>query len=322
MIKKKCLIALLSLLTLTACSTETSETGSEIISQTSEISSDISDDTVSETVVTEPIWEPSVEDKEIALWLKNYLVVPEYFLDIEDYQYYARAIGQDKDFFLNPDMWEVFYNSDINRNRDINGLDIYLVRLNPNKLLEVYAENNSCTVDELCKKISVSKEQLYYNWGYNPASINYYDNHKENKVEYSKDEQMIFGIYNSESRSTVMRTHLIVYDHNEHTITYRSQIDESYEIYRRDILKSYSSNAKLYSEFTEDEKNPAFKVNGIGIRAVIPLSIPNAFINAADTGLGDENVSVMINTSPFSYGCTDEDRLDLEAIYKYIDENT
>ena len=146
MMKKKCLIALLSLLTLTACSTEASETGSEIISQTSEISSDISDDIVSETVVTEPIWEPSVEDKEIALWLKNYLVVPEYFLDIEDYQYYARAIGQDKDYFLNPDMWEVFYNSDINRNRDINGLDIYLVRLNPNKLLEVYAENNNCMV--------------------------------------------------------------------------------------------------------------------------------------------------------------------------------
>ena len=318
MIKKKCLIALLSLLTLTACSTETSETGSETSSQTTEILSDISDDAVSETVVTEPIWEPSVEDKEIALWLKNYLVVPEYFLDIEDYQYYARAIGQDKDYFLNPDMWEVFYNSDINRNRDINGLDIYLVRLNPNKLLEVYAENNNCTVDELCKKMSVSKEQFYYNWGYNPASIEYYENHKKNAVTYSVEEQKIFGIFNNEARDVVMSTHMIVYDHNEGTVPYYSELYDSLYVARRDCLGAYSEG-NLYSEFTDAEKNPAFKVNGIGIRAVIPITIPNAFTYAEGE---DKEISVMINTSPFSYGCTDDDKLDLDAIYKYIEEHS
>ena len=83
MIKKLCFIALLSLLTLTACSKDVSDTEPETISQTSEVSYD----TVSETLATEPLWEPSEEDKEIALWLKNYLVVPEYFTDMEDYQY-------------------------------------------------------------------------------------------------------------------------------------------------------------------------------------------------------------------------------------------
>ncbi len=319
MTKKKCLITLLCLSALTACSTGASETGSGTISQTSKTSSE----TVLESVVTEPPYEPTKDEQRVARFLRVYFDDPEEFTDKEIYQYYSRAIGQDKDFLLNPDMWEVFYNKEIvNRNRDISGIDIYFIRLNPYKLLDVYAENNGCTVDELCKRLSVSKEQLYYNWGYNPASVDYFENHKDNVVDYSVEEQKIFGIYNDEQRDIVMQTHLIVYDHNEDTVTYHRDMYETHEIYRRDILNTFSEKAKLYSEFSESEKHPAFKINGIGIRAVIPLSIPNAFIKAAETGLGDENVSVMINTSPFAYGCTDEDKLDLDAIYKYMDEHS
>ncbi|MBP1546578.1 MAG: hypothetical protein J6A37_08255 [Oscillospiraceae bacterium] len=204
MSKKKCLICLCCLIALTGCS-NTSENVSETIAASDTSAASVSG--VSETVVTEPVWEPSSEDQEIALWLRRYMTNSEYFTDLKDYQYYARAIGKDKDFFVQPEMWEVFYNKDINRNRDINGLDIYLIRLNPYKLLEVYAENNDCTVDELCKRLSVSKEQFYYNWGYNPASVNYYINHKDNYVTYSVEEQKIFGIFNNEARDVVMSTH-------------------------------------------------------------------------------------------------------------------
>ncbi len=315
MSKKKCLICLCCLLALTGCS-NTSENVSETIAASDTSAASVSD--VSETVVTEPVWEPSSEDQEIALWLRRYMTNSEYFTDLKDYQYYARAIGKDKDFFVQPEMWEVFYNKDINRNRDINGLDIYLIRLNPYKLLEVYAENNDCTVDELCKRLSVSKEQFYYNWGYNPASVNYYINHKDNYVTYSVEEQKIFGIFNNEARDVVMSTHMIVYDHNEGTVPYYSELYEDMYIARRDGLRAYT-DGKLYSDFTAEEKNPAFKVNGIGVRAVIPLTIPNAFSYAEGE---NENISVMINSSPFAYGCTDEDKLDLDAIYQYIDEQS
>lgn len=297
--------------------------GTGTITETQTFDSDTAISEVSETTTTEPVWQPSADEQRVARFLKNYLSDPEEFPDKENYQYYARAIGQDKDYFLNPEMWELFYNKEIiNRNRDISGVDIYFIRLNPYKLLEIFSENNNCTVDEMCKKMSVSKEQLYYNWGYDPASVNYFEKHKKNEVTYSIPEQMIFGIFNNEQRDVVMRTHLIVYDHNEDTVTYQSEMYETHEIYRRDLLKNFSTEAKLYSEFSDDEKNPAFKLNGIGIRSVIPITFPNAFKNAVETGLGDENVSVMINTSPFSYGCTDNDKLDLDAIYKYMDENS
>ena len=318
MSKIKCLICICCLLALTGCSTGAAVPDAELDISDTSVTSD-----VSETIVSVPAYEPTSDEQRVARFLRVYFEDPEEFTDKENYQYYSRAIGRDKDFLLNPEMWEVFYNKDIvNRNRDISGIDIYLIRLNPYKLLEVYAENNSCTVDELCKRLSASKEQLYYNWGYNPASVDYFEEHKDNEVNYSVEEQKIFGIYNDENRDVVMKTHLIVYDHNENTVTYHRDVYETHNIYRRDILNNFSEKAKLYSEFSDAEKSPAFKVNGIGIRAVIPLSIPNAYTNAAETGIGDENVSVMINTSPFVYGCTDADKLDLESIYKYMDEHS
>lgn len=315
MSKKLKFITILSLFLMTGCNSNDAA-----IEPNNEVSLEITDTTeTEETISTEPVWEPTQEDKEIALWFKNYITDPEELTDIADYQYYARAIGQDKDYFLDADMWEVYYNAEsINRNREINGLDIYLVRLNPYKLLDVYAENNNCSVDELCKQLSVSKEQLYYNWGYTTASEDYYNGHKNNEVTYSIQEQEIFGIFNNEERNICMDTHMIVYDHNEGLILYKSELYEELKIARRDNLKAYS-NALLYSEFTDAEKEPAFKVNGIGIRAVIPLTLPNAFAYAEGD---DKNISVMINRSPFSYGCTDADRLDLDAIYKYIEEET
>lgn len=53
------------------------------------------------------------------------------FTDIKDYQYYARTLGLDKDTFLSQDMWEIFYNENININRDVDGKAVYLIRLDP-----------------------------------------------------------------------------------------------------------------------------------------------------------------------------------------------
>ena len=149
---KKLVIAAITatmMLLMTACEKET-----KVTEETS-----YSEEPVTE--VSEAAWEPSKDEQRVARFLKVYFNDPEEFTDKENYQYYSRAIGKDKDFLLNPEMWEVFYNEDVvNRNRDINGLDIYFIRLNPYKLLEVYAENNNCTVNELCKNLSVNKEQV------------------------------------------------------------------------------------------------------------------------------------------------------------------
>ena len=100
-----------------------------------------------------------------------------------------------------------------------------------------------------------------------------------------------------------MSTHMIIYDHNEGTMPYYSSLYDSMYVARRDYLRAYT-DGYFYSDFTDDEKNP--------------LSIMNSFTYAKEE---DKNITVMINSSPFAYGCTDKDRLDLEAIYKYIDEN-
>ena len=317
--QKEKVFAIIISLSLTACaSTSQGSTSASETSGTTSPETVSAEEIATTAAAIEQIYVPSEEDTIIAKFLKKNLTNSEEFSDKKNYQYYARAIGQDKDYFLDPSMWEVFYNEeDINRNKDINGLDIYLIRLDPYKLLDVYAENNGCTVDELCKRLSVSKEQMYYNWGYNPASVSYLDKHKSNEVTYSTEEQMIFGIYNNEERNVVMDTHMIVHDHNEKEIVYISEVYDTLKIKRRDNLKAFSG-ATLYSEFTDEERNPAFKIKGIGIRAAIPLTLPNAFTNA---GEADKNITVMINRSPFTYGCADEDKLDLEAIYKYIEEN-
>ena len=99
-----------------------------------------------------------------------------------DYRYYARTIGLDKDGLIQPEMWENFYNEDININKEIDGKAIYLIRLDPNKLMEIWAENNESTPEAICKKIGITPEELYYNFGHTSNSINYAKDHKSGKV--------------------------------------------------------------------------------------------------------------------------------------------
>ncbi|MCH5199725.1 MAG: hypothetical protein J1F60_02105 [Oscillospiraceae bacterium] len=271
------------------------------------------------TVVTEPSV-PEIEysdsDKMAINWFIEDMTDSETFSDLNDYQYYARTLGLEKDYFLNPEMWEVFYNVEININKDIDGKEYYLIRLNPYKLLNVYAENNNTDVDKLCEKLSVSPAQLYYNWGYNPNSVDYGSKHEKNTATYSDDEQKIFGAYNGEKRNIVMSTHMLIVDNTETICTYQSTVTNSLSIRRRDKLQAFTEIAPIYSAYTEAEKSPSLSVNGIGIRAVIPLTIPNAWIEAVES---DTSVTAMINVSPYAYGCTDNDIIN---IMQYINEQT
>lgn len=273
------------------------------------------------TVFTEPPIpeaEYSESDKMAMDWFVENMMDSETFTDLADYQYYARTLGLDKDYFLNPEMWEVFYNEDVNINKDIDDKEYYLIRLNPYKLLDVYAENNNTDVEKLCDKLSVSPAQLYYNWGYNPVSVDYGSKHEKNIATYSDDEQKIFGAYNGEKRNVVMRTHLLVVDNAEGVCTYQSVMTNRLSIRRRDKLQAFTEISPLYSAYTEAERSLAFSVNGIGIRAVIPLTLPNAWSEAAET---DVSITAMINVSPYSYGCTDKDIIDIMPYIKEKSEN-
>lgn len=249
----------------------------------------------------------SQQEKEVAAvaeWFSESMTDGEDFPDRKDYQYYARAVGLDKDAFLSADMWEVFYSESVNINRDVDGKAIYLIRLDPYKLLEIYAANNNSTVERVCESLSLTSEQLYYNWGYTAAAVNYTKNHKDGKAAYSEKERKIFGIDNGEDRQTVMSTHFLTVDiSNGNTVRYSNSIPEL-EIKQRDNLRSTTKITYNYAEYTEDEKNPALTVNGIGVRRVLPLTVPNGWRAAEDT-----DITVMFNASPFSYGCTDRDKI-------------
>lgn len=247
------------------------------------------------------------EIQAVSDWINNELTDEEAFTDIKEYQYYARTLGLDKDALLAPDMWEVYYNDGINLNREIDSKAVYLIRLDPNKLLEIYAENNNCSVDELCGSLSVTSDQLYYNWGYTMSAVNYKSMHEKN-VAYSDKEIRIFGKDNGENRVTVMSTHAISLDTSDgNSVTYISDMKE-YNTMQRDLMHKSTDDSKTYdyTAYTDDERSALFSVNGIGVRAIIPLNIPNAKSDAADT-----DITVMVNTSPYTYGCTDDDIIDI-----------
>ena len=301
------------MLTVTGCRNNAPALG-EITSSIAEETSVTESET---TIVTEPPvpeTEYSESDKMAIGWFAEDMTDSETFSDLTDYQYYARTLGLDKDYFLNPEMWEVFYSENININKDIDDKEYYLIRLNPYKLLDVYAENNNTDVDKLCDNLAVSPAQLYYNWGYNPNSVDYGSKHEKNTAAYSDEEQKIFGAYNGEKRNIVMSTHLLVIDHAEGICTYQSTVTNNLSIRRRDKLQAFTEISPLYSTYTEAEKSPAFSVNGIGIRAVIPLTLTNAW--SAATG-ADMRITAMINASPYAYSCTDDDIID---IMPYINE--
>lgn len=256
--------------------------------------------------------ELSEEEKEynaVIGWFENDIFDDEEFTDLTDYQYYARTIGLEKDELLSPDMWEVYYSDSININKEIDGSAVYLIRLNPDKLLEVWAANNDMTAEEICTELGTNRDDLYYNFGYSANSVGYAKNHKENKVSYSEAEERIFGADNGENRQTVFSTHFLkVNIAGRYGVTYAGT-DEDFDIKQRDLLKSITkSKTYNYSDYLPQEYSPAFVTNGVGIKRILPLSLPNGWANAADT-----DVTLMFNMSPFSYGCTDEDRIDIFA---------
>lgn len=249
------------------------------------------------------------EEKEhnaVIVWFENDIYDEDEFTDLLDYRYYARTIGLEADGLLSPDMWEIYYSESININREIDGTAVYLIRLNPDKLLEVWAGNNDMTADEICSELGTSRDDLYYNFGYTANSIDYTKNHRDSKVSYPELEEKIFGADNRENRQAVFSTHFLkVQIGGKFNVTYESTND-ALEIKQRDLLKSVTKPKTYnYSEYSVDEYTPAFYVNDVGIKRIQLLAIPNGWANAVDT-----DVTMMFNMSPFSYGCTDEDRID------------
>ena len=249
------------------------------------------------------------ELKAVRSWFENDITDENEFSDLTDYQYYSRTIGLEMNDLLSPDMWEVYYSDLINLNKEIDGTSVYLIRLNPDKLLEIWAENSNMTTDGICAELGTNRDELYYNFGYSANSVGYAKNHKENKVSYSEAEERIFGADNGENRQTVFSTHFLkVNIAGRYGVTYAGT-DEDFDIKQCDLLKSITKPKTYnYSDYSPQEYSPAFVINGVGIKRILPLSLPNGWANASDT-----DVTLMFNMSPFSYGCTDEDRIDIFA---------
>lgn len=260
------------------------------------------------SVTDDDIPEEEKEKQAIVSWFEEN-ADEETFPDLKDYQYYARTLGLDKDHLLSINMWEVYYNDTININRDIDEKTIYLIRLDPNKLLEIFAENNNCSPADICNDMSITPEQFYYNFGYTAGSVGYSANHAKKLADYSDEENSIFGKDNGENRECVFGTHSLVIDLSDYSVTY-TDISDTLYIRRRDMLHDNDTNhiRYNYSEYSDAEKNSSFTVNGIGIRSILPLSIPNAWNDATD-----KDISVMINCSPFAYGCVDENKVDFSG---------
>lgn len=47
------------------------------------------------------------------------------------------------------------------------------------------------TAEEVCSALGVTRDGLYYNFGYTSNSVDYAKNHKENKVTYPETEKKI-----------------------------------------------------------------------------------------------------------------------------------
>ena len=305
-IKYKILPVIMILLLLTSCTGKAPTDNINSVSETVLVSEETTAASETELLLSEE----RESDKAVCDWLYNSLTDSEEFPDKSSYQYYARTLGLEKDFFLSPTVWEVFYNEEININKEIDDKEIYLIRLNPYVLLDIYAKRNNCTVDELCKRLSCSKEQLYYNWGYDPNWRNYDEDHADLEVSLSKEEIEIFGASNGENRISVMSTHVITVDTADKNLcTYSSSVSERLKVRRMDILSAVSEESRLYSEYSEAETSASIKENGIGIRAVIPLSIPNAWHDASEA---DMSTTPFINVSPYAYGCHDSDKIEVK----------
>jgi hypothetical protein len=65
-----------------------------------------------------------LEHNALVDWFETGIKNEDKFTDLPDYQYYARTIGLDKDGLIQSEMWEIFYNEDININKEIDGKSI------------------------------------------------------------------------------------------------------------------------------------------------------------------------------------------------------
>ena len=251
---------------------------------------------------TEQLTEEEKEYRAVKDWFYN-MTDEDTFPDVRDYEYYARTLDLDSGYFLDADMWNIFYNSDINRNRDIDGKAVYLIALDTDKLIEVWADRNGTAPENICKDLSITADELRYNFGYTAGSENYSKNHKDGIVTYSDKEQNIFGRDNGEDRAIVFGTHFLEVDLKKYKVTYKTGSD-SLAVLQRDFLHSETKSTYNYSAFTDEEKNGTYKISNTFIKRVTALDIPNAWKTSADE---DKNITVMFNCSPYSYGCTDED---------------
>ena len=67
-----------------------------------------------------------------------------------------------------------------------------------------------------------------------------------------------------------------------------------------------------YSDYTYDELHPGYFLDDVGIRRVLKLNIPNLWSKSVEKDI-DTDASLMFNMSPYSYGCTKEDIINLYA---------
>ena len=253
-----------------------------------------------------------LEHNALVEWFESGIKDEEKFTDLGDYRYYARTIGLDKDGLIDPEIWEIFWNEDININKEIDGKSIYLIRLDPYKLMEVWSENNEMTADKICSALGTTPDKLYYNFGYTSNSIDYAKNHKNGKVSYADIENEIFGEDNGENRSIVFGTHFLYIDTaNKYKVTYSGE-DENLAVKQRDILKATTDESHNYSEYTYDEFHSQTFRDGVEINRVMKLNIPNLWGKSIEEEI-DLDASVMFNMSPYSYGCSIEDIVTIYA---------
>lgn len=95
---------------------------------------------VPQTDPDEGLTEEEREIKAVAEWFSESMTDEDEFIDTKEYQYYARTPGLEKEAFLSADMWEIFYNPEININREIDEKAYFLIRLDPEKLIDIYAD--------------------------------------------------------------------------------------------------------------------------------------------------------------------------------------
>ena len=92
-------------------------------------------------------------------------------------------------------------------------------------------------------------------------------------------------------------------------MTYESEND-NFTVRQRDILKATSEGSHNYSDYTYDEPHPRYFLDGVGIRRVLKLNIPNLWSKLVEKDI-DTDASLMFNMSPYSYGCTKDDIIEL-----------